>query len=97
MIHINRGNMPHECLTDDEFKERYPELHDSINQPRPWEYMGNALSRERRCAGITIRELAKRLNMTMTDLSAIETGRVEPTNKFMSRYCEAIRAKAKGE
>jgi ribosome-binding protein aMBF1 (putative translation factor) len=90
MIHLNKAS-GHECLTEEEFEFRYPELHASINRPRPWEKVGRMLRQERMKSDISVRELAKHMNVRPSYLSEHEFGRVDITDKFIGEYFESIR------
>jgi len=85
VVHINRGNKPHEFLTDEQFKERYPKLWDRL-QPGLWESEGKKLREIRKSKSITLREMAKRLNINPSDLSDIEFGRVKAPDDLKSKY-----------
>ena len=91
MIHINRGDGQHEMLTDEEFQMRYPEAYANSHRARPWEAVGRAMSQNRKDADLSIRELAKRLDMRASELSDLELGRAEPSDEFMTRYYAACR------
>lgn len=90
MIHINRGDGQHEMLTDEEYQMRYPEAYARANRVRPWEAVGRSLSQVRKDADLSIRELAKRLDMRASELSDLELGRDEPSDEFMTRYFAAV-------
>jgi ribosome-binding protein aMBF1 (putative translation factor) len=90
MIHINRGDGNHELLSDDEFQSRYPEAYTNLKRPAPFEQFGKIMSRYRKDADISLRELAKKLDVRPSELSAIELGRVEITDALHARYLMAV-------
>lgn len=80
MIHIHTRD-GHEWLTEEQFKEKHPALHAAIHTPRPFNEGGEKIKRLRQKYDMTLRELSKATGISLGDLSAIETGRVEATQE----------------
>ena len=88
MIHINRGDGKHEILTDAEARLRYP----GIFRPSAgvWLAIGGPMKESRNAAGMTVREMAKALNVKMSVVSAIETGDICPTRETVGKWETAV-------
>lgn len=89
MIHIH-GRDKHEWLTDDQFKAQHPALHAAISAPRPFNEGGEKVKKLRQKYGLTVMELARRAGIKLGDLSAIETGRIEPTGEQLDAIGLAV-------
>ena len=90
MIHITRGDDPHEWLTDEEYQMQYPELYEQMHRPRPYAEVGAALRRNRVDKDLTTREVAKITGWKMSFISGLETGSIEPTDELITAFHKAI-------
>lgn len=77
MIHIHTADGKHEWLTQEELAIKHPGLHAELNKPRPFEDEGRKLKYKRMDADMSLREVAKRIGMSPSELSKIELGFVE--------------------
>lgn len=77
MIHINKGeNNPHEWITEEEFKERYPQL-----VPVESTEIGERLRKARMGKKITLRDFGQLTGLGALKISEIEHGRVREPEK----------------
>jgi ribosome-binding protein aMBF1 (putative translation factor) len=58
----------------------------------PAEYLGQWLREYREAGGVTLRDLAQRLEMDETTLSKIEKGKRPAPPMFRGRYMDAVQA-----
>lgn len=88
MIHLNKGEgKPHEWLTEDQFKERYPDLHRILNEHRDYRQEGERLKNVRVNKSITLRKMSEISGISIADLSRIESGKREATQAEIDQYC----------
>jgi len=81
MIHLDYADGTSAWLTDDQLKEKHPELYAIIRAPRPFNEGGEKIKKLRQKHDMSVRELAKAAGIGLADLSSIETGRVEATQE----------------
>ena len=86
MIHLDYADGTSAWLTDEQLKEKHPELYASLRQPEPYKEYGNRLKAIRQKKDYTIRELAKMLGLTGKELCDIELGRAEPPQRVVDFY-----------
>lgn len=87
MIHINTGNnsSKHEWLTDEEFKERFPDLHKTLNEP----VVDDLLRKTRIKKRVMLKDIVKATGLERDVLSKIEQGKVKD-QKLIDIYTEAL-------
>jgi DNA-binding transcriptional regulator YiaG len=83
MIHIDFKDGTSRWFTEEQFKTEMPDLYAYLRAPRPFKESGEKIKKLRQKADMTVRELAKSSGIGLGDLSAIEAGRVEPTQEQM--------------
>lgn len=85
-VHLDFSNGTSATMTDTEFQEKYPELHDHLNRPRPFD---NSAYRQKRIdAGVTIRKFAEITKLRASDICDFEHGRnggCEALKKYYDR------------
>jgi len=91
MIHLNFGpDKPHEWVTEEEFKRRYPKLWAHIDAPRPFQEIGKEYWDLRREARITLREMSKKIGVPVSTLCDMEQGRTQFTEAIIKEYTQAF-------
>ena len=86
MIHIDFADGHSEWLTDEQLKEKYPDLHAALRKPAPLKEYGDMLKKIRQRRDISLREMSKRIGCKASDLSNIEQGYVEATAEQVEAY-----------
>jgi DNA-binding XRE family transcriptional regulator len=86
LVHLDKADGCHEWLTDEQLAVKYPGLHAVMNRPRPYEEEGRELRNIRVEMRFTLREVANRLGLKPSELSDIERGVVQPTDKIKLDY-----------
>ena len=89
MIHVNRGDKPHEWLTDEQFKAKYPDAHRAMHEPRPYEKEGRALKQHRIDKRLTLRKFAPLMGLSPSELSRYEIGKENPA-EIEEKYLAVI-------
>lgn len=85
MITINKGNIT-EQITENEFIRRFPKVHDAINTPPDYVAEGKRLQKVRAKYCKSLREVAERLGMTVSQLNDIEKGHKPATSRIVDVY-----------
>ena len=85
MITINKGYIT-EQITKDEFIRRFPDVHKALNTPPDYIAEGKRLQAVRMKYRKTLREVAERLGMTVSELNNIEQGRKSATSRIVDAY-----------
>jgi ribosome-binding protein aMBF1 (putative translation factor) len=86
MIHLDYADGTSEWLTDEQLKEKHPELYAKLRQPEPYREHGQKLKAIRQQNDYSIRELAKMLKVKGSDVCDIEQGRVMPSQDTVDFY-----------
>lgn len=92
VIHVNRGNQPHEWLTEKDFEQQYPKLLPKIELIK----RQKGLRERREAAGITLRQLSDKIKISTTMLSDIEIGAIAIGDNFFNRIVTALEEAEKG-
>ena len=93
MIHVNKGDQPHEWLTEKDFEQKYPNLLLNIELVK----RQKGLRERREAAGITLRQLSDKLGIAATALSDIEIGAFAVGDVLFSRIVAALEAAERGK
>ena len=93
LIHINKGEEPHEWITREEFKKRYPDLYAELSRPIVPDSPGQKLREKRIQKRITIRKLIELSGLTASEICSIENGRIEVTADIENKYLRALDAR----
>jgi hypothetical protein len=75
------GNMPHQWLTEAEFKNKYNNYTKLICNNPSWRIMGGVLRKRRMACDLSLREFAKLAGWTPSYTSEVETGLRSSTDK----------------
>lgn len=90
MIHMNKGGLPHEWLTEEQFKERYPDL--DFGPPK-FADEAKRIQEYRRAGRILLREISAHLGISHVEASKIDLGYVRATPEQLAKIEELFRAK----
>ena len=74
MIHLNKGDAAHEWLSEEQLKQKYPDLHAKMHRPRPYAELGFRLKAQRLKHRITLLEFSRRVGLSAQQISAYERG-----------------------
>lgn len=86
MIHLDYADGTSAWLTDEQLKEKHPELYAKLRQPVPYAEYGRKLRNLRVKNDCSLRELAKLAGVRASELSDIELGRVMPSQEIVDIY-----------
>ena len=86
MIHIDFADGHSEWLTDEQLKEKCPELHAHMHRPIPHKEYGAKLKAIRIKRALTLREMSKRIGCSGAELSDIERGVTPATVEQVEAY-----------
>ena len=86
MIHLDFADGTSAWLSDEELREKHPELYAKLRKPVPYEEYGHKLQKIRQKNDYTVREIAKMLNLKGSDICDIELGRVMPSQEVVDFY-----------
>lgn len=86
MIHLDFSDGTSIWLTEEELKEQYPELHALRSQPAPHKDYGAKLRNIRIKHDLTLREMAKRIGCSASELCNVEQGRSEASMELIEEY-----------
>jgi len=86
MIHLDLADGTSEWLTDDQLKEKYPELYLALRKPASYAEYGGKLRGIRVQQEVTQLEMARLLGISVSAISDIEQGRIEPTQEQVDAY-----------
>jgi DNA-binding XRE family transcriptional regulator len=90
VIHIDFADGSSRWLTKEQLKEEFPAEYAAMYAPRPFSEAGELIKKMRQKADMTVRELAKAAGIGLADMSAIETGRIQPTQEQLDAIGYAI-------
>ncbi len=77
MIHLNKGDKPHEWVTREELEKRYPKLAKSLKEKTE-----NPLAKIRAKKRITVRQLSKITGLTIQEIINIETDKIKDQERI---------------
>jgi ribosome-binding protein aMBF1 (putative translation factor) len=86
MVHIDYADGTSAWLTDEQLKEKHPEIYAKLRVPVPYADYGRKLRDLRVKNDFSLKELADLLRMPVSELSAIETGKVVPSQEVVDFY-----------
>ncbi len=86
MIHLDYADGTSAWLTDDQLKEKHPELYVKLRAPVPFAEYGRKLRDMRVKYNFSIKEVAKFLDMGLAAISDIERGKVEAPPAVVDCY-----------
>lgn len=89
MIHIDTAEGGR-WLTEEQFKEEFPELYGVMRAPRPFNESGERIRDLRKKHGMTVIEMARAAGIPLAEYSAIESGYEEPTQEQIDAIQWAI-------
>ncbi len=84
MIHLNKGDEPHEWVSKEKFEKCYPELAEKFKASNK-----NPLAKIRAKKRITVRELSKKSGLTIQEIIGIETDKIKD-QKMIDKYIMGI-------
>ena len=85
MIHINNGDNSHEWLTEEEFKERFPEIDLTDRRTEESQRLRKIRTKKR----ITMREMSKLTGLSVIEISDIERGRIRD-QQAIDKYIKVL-------
>lgn len=86
MIHLDYADGTSAWLTDEQLKEKHPELYAKLRQPTPHKEYGEKLKQIRQNHNLTIREMAKLTNCKASYLCDVELGRIAAPMDLVEEY-----------
>lgn len=96
MIHVDYADGTSAWLTDEQLKERHPELYAALRRPAPYVAEGEKLRKIRVSMDYSVREVARMLGIKAAEVCDIELGRVAPTQSVVDFYGRLSAAKEVG-